>query len=133
MMLSLNQSFDCIYIIPQKNIDYKPCIVLLLMLKFNWYSKNLSCICFLVTILSKAISIERRKILKKEKKNKRIKEKKVPFRLVMKDTVLALKLCFKHAPFACIFMLLSYILDSLIGFMSGTYALKLPSWLFRKL
>lgn len=59
--------------------------------------------------------------MKKEKKNK---EKKVPFRLVMKDTALALKLCFKHAPFACIFMLLSYILDSVIGFMSGTYALK---------
>ena len=58
---------------------------------------------------------------KKEKKNK---EKKVPFCLVMKDTALALKLCFKHAPIACTIMLLSYILDSIIGFVSSTYALK---------
>lgn len=58
---------------------------------------------------------------KKEKKNK---EKRVPFKLVMKDTWLSLCLAFRYAPFACIVMLLSYILESIIGFASGTYALK---------
>ena len=63
--------------------------------------------------------------MKKEKTvKKKDKGRRVPFGLVLKDTWLALRLCFKHAPFACIMMLLSYILDSLIGFMSGTYALK---------
>ncbi len=58
---------------------------------------------------------------KKEKKNK---EKRVPFKLVMKDTWLSLCLAFRYAPFACVVMLLSYILESIIGFASGTYALK---------
>ena len=58
---------------------------------------------------------------KREKKNK---DKKVPFSLVLKDTWLALKMAFRHAPVACIIMLASYILDSIIGFVSSTYALK---------
>jgi len=67
-------------------------------------------------------SFERRKDLKKKEKNN--KEKRVPFRLVMKDTALALGLSFKHAPLACTIMLLSYLMDSVIYFISGTYALK---------
>ena len=58
---------------------------------------------------------------KREKKNK---DKKVPFSLVLKDTWLALKMAFRHAPVACIIMLASYILDSIISFVSSTYALK---------
>ena len=58
------------------------------------------------------------------KKEKDLKEKKVPFSLVIKDTFLCLKTCFKHAPLACIIMLLSYLVDSLIGFASSTYAIK---------
>lgn len=52
------------------------------------------------------------------------KKKKNPFKLVLKDTYLALKISFKHAPFACVVMLLSYILASIMYFVSGTYALK---------
>ena len=53
-------------------------------------------------------------------KNKR----KNPFKLVVKDTMLSLKISFRYAPFACIVMLLSYLLDSIMYFVTGTYALK---------
>lgn len=52
------------------------------------------------------------------------KKKKNPFKLVVKDTMLALKISFKYAPFACIVMLLSYLIASIMYFVSGTYALK---------
>ena len=52
------------------------------------------------------------------------KKRKNPFKLVVKDTILSLKISFKHAPFACIVMLLSYLLDSIMYFITGTYALK---------
>lgn len=81
-------------------------------------------------VKSKCKDVERRMILKKDNKKKKdkqkdkTKERKVPFHLVMKDTFLALKLTFKHAPVACTIMLLSYLTDAFIGFASGTYALK---------
>lgn len=58
--------------------------------------------------------------MKKEKE----KNRKAPFLTVIKDTLFALKLSFKYAPFACIVMLLSYLLDSVMYFITGTYALK---------
>lgn len=59
------------------------------------------------------------------KKKKQVdKGRRVPFKAVMSDTLLALKLSFKHAPLACTVMLLSYLMDSVIYFISGTYALK---------
>ncbi|MBR2444554.1 MAG: ABC transporter ATP-binding protein [Clostridia bacterium] len=58
--------------------------------------------------------------MKKEKE----KNRKAPFITVIKDTLFALKLSFKYAPFACIVMLLSYLLDSVMYFITGTYALK---------
>ena len=61
-------------------------------------------------------------LAKKEKEEK--EGRKVPFGLVIRDSALALKTTFKHAPLACTVMLISYLLDSVIGFMSGTYALK---------
>lgn len=60
-------------------------------------------------------------VLKKEKEKK---DKKVPVKVVIKDSLQSLRICFKHAPFACTVMLLSYLLDAIIGFTSGTYALK---------
>jgi len=64
------------------------------------------------------------RVKEKKSKKKSSDEKKVPFSLVMKDTWLALRLSFKYAPFACAAMLFVYILDSAMGFLSSTYALK---------
>lgn len=62
--------------------------------------------------------------MSKRKKVKKDKGKRIPFTLVIKDTFLAMKKCFSHAPLACTIMLISYLLDSVIGFTSSTYALK---------
>lgn len=58
------------------------------------------------------------------KKKDKKQERKLSFKKVMKDTFFALKTTYKHAPVACTVMLLSYLLDALIGFVSSTYALK---------
>ncbi|MBQ7907062.1 MAG: ABC transporter ATP-binding protein [Clostridia bacterium] len=58
--------------------------------------------------------------MKKEKE----KTRKAPFLTVIKDMLFALRLSFKYAPLACIVMILSYLLDSIMYFVTGTYALK---------
>lgn len=58
------------------------------------------------------------------KKKGENKDRRVSFLGVIKDSAFALKITFSHAPIACTVMLLSYLLDSVIGFLSGTYALK---------
>ena len=62
--------------------------------------------------------------MKKNKKQKQEKKKRVPFKVVMRDSLASLKICFKHSPFGCTIVLISYLIDSLISFSSGTYALK---------
>ncbi len=62
--------------------------------------------------------------MKKEKKQKKEKKKRVPFKVVMRDSFASLKICFKHSPFGCTIVLISYLIDALISFSSGTYALK---------
>ena len=62
--------------------------------------------------------------MRKKEKQKKNKDKKVPFKVVVKDSMASLKICFKHAPLACTIMLMSYLLDSFVSFALGTYALK---------
>ena len=62
--------------------------------------------------------------MRKKEKQKKNKDKKVPFKVVVKDSMASLKICFKHAPLACTIMLISYLLDSFVSFALGTYALK---------
>ncbi|MBO5357327.1 MAG: ABC transporter ATP-binding protein [Clostridia bacterium] len=59
-----------------------------------------------------------------KKEREKDKGRKAPFKVVIKDTLLALKISFKHAPLACIIMLFSYLMDSVMYFITGTYALK---------
>ena len=60
--------------------------------------------------------------MKKEKKNK--KEKKLPFKAIVKDCTYALRLIIGTSPWVFIMRLLSQLMNTVMGFMVGTYALR---------
>lgn len=60
--------------------------------------------------------------MKKEKKSK--KEKKLPFKAIVKDCTYALRLIIGTSPWVFIMRLLSQLMNTVMGFMVGTYALR---------